>query len=209
MSNRLSATNALVAVWMVRVLRPMAVLLALTPVWAGMVVVEAPQVPTLVVDEAAFPVIGSRRSSLVFSSNPVTIKYRLGPYESLIVEALDLPAAVQRVELHLFNHRFCTARHAFVEVGFSDPVGFVSFPELFEECTNGGIALADELLVVCHGGHCQGGAIAAYRPALAPSDEPIGFGVFQASYALAVDVTAGESFAQPLTMRYSVGSVIP
>jgi hypothetical protein len=65
------------------------------------------------------------------------------------------------------------------------------------------------MVVLCQGSLCQGGAVALYRPPLFAPEEAVGFGVFQATYALLVDVTAGESFTGSITMRYSVGSVAP
>lgn len=192
-----------------RPLRPLAIMLVLMPGWAGTVTVEAPMPPTLVVDASSFPTIGSPESDLVLANGAVTIHYRLDPHESLILEALNLPAAVQRLEWHLRDHRVCGAHHAFVEVAYGPALGIVTFPEPVDSCVAGGIALPDEMVVLCQGSLCQGGAAALYRPPHFAPEEPVGFGAFQATYALLVDVTAGESFAGSITMRYSVGSVAP
>jgi hypothetical protein len=197
------------AVRIARALRPLALLLALMPVWAGMVSVEAPLVPILVIDEAAFPMVGSSESTLVMASSAVTVNYRLDAHESLLLEAVNLPAAVQRLEWHLRDHRVCGARHAFVEVAVSGSLGIVTFPELVDNCVVGGIAVADAVVLVCQGTACQGGAVASYRPPLFADEETVGYGVFEATYALMVDVTAGASFAGPVTMRYSVGLGMP
>lgn len=192
-----------------RSLRPLALLLASMLAWAGMVTVEAPVPPTLVIDETAFALVGSSQSNLVFAGGSVTVHYRLDPYQSLILEATDLPAAVQRLEWHLIDHRICSPWHPFVEVGFFDPLASVTFPELGDPCHEGAVSVADETIVVCHGAACQADPIASYRPPFVAADEAVGFGVFHATYALVVDVAAGESFAGPITMRYSVDSGLP